>query len=67
VRLCGPLPPVKDIDKSAIMGALVRDKKRSAGHIQWVLLERLGRALIVDEKEISSNLVRQSLRAGLKN
>lgn len=67
VRLCGPLPPAKDIDKSAIMGALVRDKKRSAGHIQWVLLERLGRARIVDEKEISSKLVRQSLRAGLKN
>jgi 3-dehydroquinate synthase len=66
VRLCGPLPPAHDLDESAIMSALARDKKRSAGHIQWVLLERPGRARIVDGKEISSKLVRQSLRAALQ-
>lgn len=66
VGLCGPLPPAHDLDESAIMNALARDKKRTAGHIQWVLLERLGRARIVDGKEISSRLVRKSLRAALQ-
>jgi 3-dehydroquinate synthase len=66
VRLCGPLPPAHDLAESAIMSALARDKKRTAGHLQWVLLERLGRARIVGGKEVSSSLVKRSLRAALR-
>lgn len=65
VRLCGPLPSASDLDSNAIANAIVLDKKSAGGHIQWVLLERIGRAQIVDGKVISQRLVRQSLHAAL--
>lgn len=62
VRLCGPLPSVADLDESAVIGAVARDKKRTAGRVQWVLLERIGRPCIVDGKEISQSVLRKSMR-----
>jgi len=62
VRLCGPLPSVKDLDVNAVIRAIAHDKKRTAGHVQWVLLERIGRPRIVSGKEISGALLRKSLR-----
>lgn len=65
VKLCGPLPSASDLDENAITKAIVLDKKSAGGHVQWVVLERIGRARIVDGKEISPLLVRQSLRDAL--
>jgi 3-dehydroquinate synthase len=65
IELCGPLPPANDLDLNAIANALLLDKKSAGGHVQWVLLERIGRARIVDGKEIASPLVKQSLRDAL--
>lgn len=62
VRLCGPLPSARDLDERAVISAIAHDKKRSAGRLQWVLLERIGRPRIVDGKEISSTLLRKSVR-----
>ena len=67
VRLCGQLPAAGDLDEGDIIRLLRRDKKSVAGRIKWVLLERIGRARIVDEREITPRLLRQSLRAGLRN
>jgi 3-dehydroquinate synthase len=66
VRLCGPLPSASDLEASAISKAIAQDKKRAGGHIQWVLLEGIGRPRIVDGKDISPRLFRQSLRDGLR-
>ena len=66
IRLCGPLPSAGDLDESAIMSAVMRDKKRTAGRVQWVLLERIGRPCIVDGKEISAAVLRKSLRQALR-
>jgi 3-dehydroquinate synthase len=66
VRLCGPLPRADDLDASAIMTSLQSDKKSVGGRIQWVLLERIGRARIVDGKEITPRLLRDAMRRGLK-
>ena len=62
IDLCGPLPPVKDIDVSALLTAIAQDKKRSAGQVQWVLLEGIGHPRIVDGSEISSSLLRKTVR-----
>jgi 3-dehydroquinate synthase len=62
VRLCGPLPSVRDLDERSVIKAIAQDKKRSAGYIQWVLLERIGRPRIVDGREISPTLLRKSLQ-----
>ena len=66
VRLCGPLPKANDLNESAIINALSRDKKSIGGRIQWVLLERIGRPLIIDGKEVRPQVLRSSLRACLK-
>jgi 3-dehydroquinate synthase len=66
VSLCGPLPSTNGLDESAVIGAIARDKKRTAGHVQWVLLECIGRPRIVDGKEISPRLLRKSVREALR-
>jgi 3-dehydroquinate synthase len=66
VRLCGRLRRADDLDEDEILSRLSHDKKMVGGHLKWVLLERIGRARIVDGKEISQRLLRASLRAGLQ-
>src|SRR5207253_197392 len=48
VRLCGRLPRTDDLDLALIEKALAHDKKRIGGSLQWVLLEGIGRAALVD-------------------
>ena len=67
IHLAGRLPPANTIRTNAIMDALGRDKKSVGGHIQWVLLERLGRARIVDGHEVTPRVLRASLRAALQS
>lgn len=66
VGLCGPLPPAGDLHENAVIKAIAQDKKRTAGHVQWVLLERIGRPRIVDGRDISQRLLRQSARAAMR-
>jgi 3-dehydroquinate synthase len=65
VRSCGRLPRADDIAPTRITGALASDKKSVGGSVKWILLERLGHALIVDGREISARVLRDSLRAAL--
>jgi 3-dehydroquinate synthase len=66
VHLCGPLPSAENLEADTIIKAIARDKKRSSGDVQWVLLERIGRPRLVDGKEISPRLLKQSLREALR-
>jgi 3-dehydroquinate synthase len=66
VRLCGRLPRASDLSVDEIVSRLAHDKKSVGGHLKWVLLERVGRARIVDGREIGQRLLRASLRTGLQ-
>ena len=66
VRLCGPLPRAGDLSIDDIVRAIDRDKKSMGGAVKWILLERIGKPLIVDGREIDSRVLRASLRAGLQ-
>lgn len=66
VRLCGPLPSANNLDQNAIIDAVAHDKKRAGDHVQWVLLESVGQPRIVDGREISAAVLRQTLRAVLE-
>jgi 3-dehydroquinate synthase len=66
VRLCGRLPRASDLNEDEILSRLAHDKKSVGGHLKWVLLERIGRARIVDGREVGHKLLRASLRAGLQ-
>lgn len=61
VRLCGLLPAVGNVTLKSLTAAITRDKKRAQGHVQWILLERIGHPRIVAGKEISPSLLRHSL------
>ena len=67
VSLCGPLPRADNLDISQIIRALKHDKKSVDGHINWVLLEGVGRPKIVDGRLVSPKSLRDSLRAGLRS
>ncbi len=62
VSLCGPLPSTRNLDERAVVSAIAHDKKRTAGHVQWVLLERIGKPRIVDGREIGPALLGKSVR-----
>lgn len=62
VALCGPLPKAGGLAIDQITRAMATDKKSTGGQTKWVLLERLGRARIVDGREISPQVLRAALR-----
>ena len=66
VRMCGTLPAANDLSIDEIVWAMAMDKKNFAGSVKWVLLERIGRARIIDGRIIQPGVLRQALRAGLK-
>src|SRR5713226_556648 len=66
VRLCGPLPRAGDLSIDDIVQAIDQDKKSVGGAVKWILLERIGKPLIVDGREIDSRVLRASLGAGLQ-
>ena len=65
VRLAGRLPAAGDLDAAAIVAAIGADKKAVGGSVRWVLLERIGRARVVDGREVPARVVRESIRAAL--
>ncbi len=66
VRLAGRLPRADDLSARALLQAVTTDKKSVGGTVQWVLLERIGRARIVSGREIPPHVLRASLRAALR-
>ncbi|MDQ1727904.1 MAG: 3-dehydroquinate synthase [Pyrinomonadaceae bacterium] len=66
IERCGPLPFAGDLDEGELIKAIAHDKKRAAGRLQWILLERIGRPRILDGGDVSPALLRRSLRAAFK-
>ncbi len=66
ICLAGQLPRTSDLDCSAILKALPGDKKSVNGSIQWILLERIGRARVVDARDIPRHVVSDSIGSVLR-
>ena len=66
LALAGRLPAAGDLEAETIRRALRTDKKAVGGSVRWVLLERLGRARIVDGHEVPPRVVLASIRAALR-
>lgn len=64
--LVGKLPKLKNVAPKQIVEALAHDKKAVGDSFKWILLERIGRAVVIDNKEIPVELVRDSLRVVLR-
>ncbi len=65
MRLAGRLPRAADLDPETIRRRIRKDKKAVGGRVRWVLLERLGRARVVDEGEVPARIVLASIRSAL--
>src|SRR5829696_4811047 len=65
VALAGPLPRAADLDAELVARALRKDKKAVGGSVRWVLLEGLGRARVVDGREVPARVVLASVRSAL--
>src|SRR5438270_4206571 len=65
VRAAGPLPAASDLDADRVARALRADKKAVGGSVRWVLLERIGRARVVDGREVPARVIRESISAAL--
>ena len=65
VRAAGLRPAAGGLDVAAIVAAIGADKKAVGGSVRWVLLERIGRARVVDGREVPARVVRESIRAAL--
>jgi 3-dehydroquinate synthase len=65
INLAGRLPPTRDLNPALILDLVKRDKKSVDGRVKWVLLERVGCARIIDGGEISSAILRASLKSVL--
>ena len=66
VRACGSLPRANDLDINRLLAAMKGDKKSVAGQVKWILLEKIGKAKIVDGREIDSRNLKTALRDGLR-
>ena len=66
VRACGPLPAANDIELDHLIAAMKNDKKSISGSLKWILLEAIGKARIVDGREVTPRLLRDVLRNGLR-
>jgi 3-dehydroquinate synthase len=66
VRACGRLPRCDDVDIEQIVERLAHDKKTVLGKLKWVLLNRVGHAVIVDGDTVSPKLLRDSLHTAFR-
>ena len=67
VGLVGKLPPTQNLYLEKIIEAFDFDKKSINKSLQWILLEEIGKPIIFDGKNISTEIIYKSLSSVLKN
>jgi 3-dehydroquinate synthase len=63
----GNLPQIPKINSEQIIEAIKFDKKSAGGSLQWILLEKIGKPVILSDREIPLSIVKKSLDKILKN
>lgn len=68
LRRIGKLPDARNVSLEQISQAFAFDKKSSgAESFQWILLEKIGKARIVENKDISQTIIDETLKEILRN
>lgn len=63
----GKLPQIPKLSSEQIIEAIKFDKKSINNSLQWVLLERIGKPVILSDKEIPLSVIKKSLEKILKS
>ena len=61
VRLTGRLPVAADIDADEVVKAFAFDKKQSGESLQWILLEAIGKPVILQSAHIPSWVIKEAI------
>jgi 3-dehydroquinate synthase len=67
VHRVGRLPRIDDIAPESIFEAFKYDKKSSEGKTNWVLLKRIGKPVIISEKDIPRSALTKAVKTILKS
>lgn len=67
IGLLGGLPDANNIEINDVIDALEFDKKSTGESLQWILLKKIGKPVIVDGKKIPKKILQESLKKVLKN
>jgi 3-dehydroquinate synthase len=67
IGLVGKPPGTKNIEIKAIIEAARFDKKSIGKSLQWVLLKKIGKPVIIDGEKIPTKILLKSLQTVLKN
>jgi len=67
VHRAGRLPRISDIETELIYEALKFDKKSSGGNISWILLNGIGKPVIISEKDIPRSALTKAVKTILKS
>lgn len=62
VRRAGKLPPIDKIDPSKVLDTFKYDKKLIGNSLQWILLNGIGKPVIVSQDKIPSSVVKATIR-----
>lgn len=62
LRRVGRLPDTRNINLEKVFEAFAFDKKTVGNSLQWILLKDIGKPLIVENKDIPSKIVHETLK-----
>ena len=61
------VPPITHIDPSEILEAFKHDKKNIGRSLQWVLLQAIGKPVIVPGSEVPASLIRSTVKKFIRS
>jgi 3-dehydroquinate synthetase len=62
----GKLPDTRDISLEKVFKAFAFDKKTIGESLQWILLKKIGEPIIVENKDISTSIIYETLEKVLR-
>ena len=65
VRSVGTLPDASDISIDQVLNSIEFDKKSSSDSVQWVLLEDIGKPVILSGPDIPPNVIKEAIESAL--
>ena len=66
VRLTGKLPSTENIETGEVVKAFAFDKKQTSNSLQWILLEAIGKPIILQSRDIPDSVITKSIEKILK-
>ena len=63
VRRAGHLPTIRNVDQDKVLESLSHDKKRVGKSLRWVLLQGIGKPVIVPDTEMPRSAISSTLKA----